>query len=107
MHTAGLFPKATTDGNAAALDKALEALQAFLEKAPDGAAARFAGSVSSNIVKKTCGARPSTAAKGVDCLMGLVELEQAEKVLVGGWVLLCGVCSSTQSARALEAISSW
>jgi hypothetical protein len=57
-------------------------LQAFLEKASDSAAARFAGSVSSNIVKKTCGARPSTAAKGIDCLMGLVELEQADKVLV-------------------------
>jgi len=53
-----------------------------LEKAPEGAAARIAGSVSSNIVKKTCGARPSTAAKGVDCLVGLVELEQAEKVMV-------------------------
>lgn len=82
MSAAGLFAKATTDGNAAALDKALEALQAFLEKAPEPMAARFAGTVSSNIVKKTCGARASTAAKGIDCLMGLVELEQAEKVLV-------------------------
>lgn len=79
---ASVFSKATTDGNAAALDKALEALRAYLEKAPEGAAARFAGSVSSNIVKKTCGARPSTAAKGTDCLLGLVEVEQAEKVMV-------------------------
>jgi hypothetical protein len=82
LSTAGLFAKATTDGNAAALDKALEALQAFLEKAPESMAGRFAGTVSNNIVKKTCGARPSTAAKGIDCLMGLVELEQGEKVLV-------------------------
>lgn len=98
---AGVFSKATTDGNAAALDKALEALQAYLEKAPDTAAARFAGSVSSNIVKKTCGARPSTAAKGIDCLLGLVELEQAEKVLVSGWrttPIHTMTCSHSQSA---------
>jgi cytoskeleton-associated protein 5 len=80
-----VFSKATADGNAAALDKALDALQAYLGKAPESAAARFAGSVSSNIVKKTCGARPSTAAKGIDCLLGLVELEQADKVMVSGW----------------------
>lgn len=89
---AGLFAKATTDGNAAALDKALEALQAFLEKAPEAMAARFAGTVSSNIVKKTCGARASTAAKGIDCLMGLVELEQGEKVLVSEQLLSQRMC---------------
>lgn len=81
-----MFSKAITDGNAAALDKALEALQAYLEKAPETAAGRFAGSVSSTIVKKTCGARPSTAAKGIDCLLGLVELEQADKVLVRAYM---------------------
>lgn len=78
----GVFPKACTDGNAAALDKALEALQAFLEKASDSSASRIAGSASSNIVAKALGARSSTMAKGIDCLMGFVEVEQAEKVTV-------------------------
>jgi hypothetical protein len=77
-----LFPKASADGNAAALDKALEALQAFLEKASDAAASRIAGTVSSNIVAKSLGARPSTVAKGNDCLAAFVEAEQAEKVTV-------------------------
>lgn len=78
----GVFPKACADGNAAALDKALEALQAFLAKATDSAAGRIAGSASANIVAKALGARPSTMAKGIDCLMGFVELEQAEKITV-------------------------
>lgn len=99
---ASVFSKATTDGNAAALDKALEALQAYLEKAPESAAARFAGSVSSNIVKKTCGARPSTAAKGSDCLLGLVELEQAEKVMVRR----VGTAPASTPAQAAGAVPS-
>jgi cytoskeleton-associated protein 5 len=77
-----VFPKASADGNAAALDKALEALQAFLEKASDSAASRIAGTVCSNIVSKSLGARPSTVAKGNDCLAAFVEVEQAEKVTV-------------------------
>ncbi|KAF6262791.1 armadillo-type protein [Scenedesmus sp. NREL 46B-D3] len=80
--------KASADGNAAALDKALEALQAFLEKASDATASRIAGTVCSNIVGKSLGARPSTAVKGVDCLAAFVEVEQAEKVttaLVAGY----------------------
>ncbi|WIA40847.1 hypothetical protein OEZ86_004518 [Tetradesmus obliquus] len=77
---ADVFPKASADGNAAALDKALEALQAFLEKASDAAASRIARSVSSNIVAKALGSRPSTVAKGNDCLAAFVEVEQAEKV---------------------------
>jgi hypothetical protein len=81
---AGLFAKATADGNAAALDKALEALQAFLAKASDDRAARIASSVCSNLVSKTLGARPGTAAKGLDCLAGFVELEQADKAAVSG-----------------------
>lgn len=81
IFAAGLFAKATSDGNAAALDKALEALQVFLAKVPDSTAARISGSVSSNLVKKTCGARPSTASKGIDCLIGLVEVQQAEKIM--------------------------
>lgn len=79
-----MFAKATTDGNAAALDKALEALQAFLEKAGDDRAGRIAGSVCSNLVSKSLGARAGTAAKGTECLMAFVELEQAEKATVGG-----------------------
>lgn len=100
VFAAVLFAKATADGNAAALDKALEALQAFLEKAPEAMAGRFAGTVSSNIVKKTCGARPSTATKGIDCLMGLVELEQADKVLVSRAV---GVPQGVHAPNVLHA----
>jgi cytoskeleton-associated protein 5 len=77
-----VFPKASADGNAAALDKALEALQAFLEKASDAAASRIAGTVCSNIVSKSLGSRPSTVAKGNDCLAAFVEVEQAAKVTV-------------------------
>lgn len=82
-HAAGVFGKASADGNAAALDKALEALQAYLEKASDAAASRIAGTVCSNIVSKALGARPSTVLKGIDCLMAFVEAEQAEKATVG------------------------
>lgn len=39
--TAFLFPKAVLDGNAAALDKALEALVAFLAKATDKHVSRW------------------------------------------------------------------
>jgi cytoskeleton-associated protein 5 len=77
-----VFTKASADGNAAALDKALEALQAFLEKASDAAASRIAGTVCSNIVAKSLGARPSTVAKGNDCLAAFVDAEQAEKATV-------------------------
>lgn len=57
-------------------------MQAFLEKASDAAASRIARSVSSNIVAKALGSRPSTVAKGNDCLAAFVEVEQAEKVTV-------------------------
>lgn len=93
-----VFPKACADGNAAALDKALEALQAFLEKASEAMAGRIAGSASNNIVGKALGARPSTVSKGIDCMMGFVELEQADKVTVStcsNWVHFQAVQSHT------------
>eukprot|EP00775_Hariotina_reticulata_P007310 gene7310-7523_t len=75
----GVFPKATAEGNAAALDKALEALAAWLDKASDSAAARIAHSSCNNIVSKALGARPSTATKGMDCLAAFIVAEQSEK----------------------------
>lgn len=39
-HTGGLFVKGVADTNAAALDKALEALQLYLSKASESHAAR-------------------------------------------------------------------
>jgi len=78
----GVFPKASAEGNAAALDKALEALAAWLDKASETAAARIAHSTCSNIVSKALGARPSTAAKGTDCLAAFIVAEQSEKATV-------------------------
>jgi hypothetical protein len=66
-------------------------------------AGRFAGTVSNNIVKKTCGARPSTAAKGIDCLMGLVELEQGEKVLVRQ-LLSCHHVHAKHAAHSMQQV---
>ena len=45
VETGGLFVKGVADTNAAALDKALEALQVYLSKANEGHAARFVGDV--------------------------------------------------------------
>jgi hypothetical protein len=81
---AEIFPKACADGNAAALDTALEALQALAGIASEGMLSRVAGSCCGNIVSKALGARPSTAAKGVDCILALIEAEQAGKVMVRG-----------------------
>lgn len=78
----GIFPKACADGNAAALDTALEALQALAGIASESMLSRVSSSCCSNIVSKALGARPSTAAKGVDCILALIEAEQAEKVMV-------------------------
>jgi hypothetical protein len=82
--TAAILPKACADGNAAALDKALEALAALLPKASDAAAGRMVGTASGNIVAKCLGARPGTAAKGTECLKLFVEAECGERVVVGG-----------------------
>lgn len=80
--SAPVFGKATADGNAAALDKALEALAAWLDKASDAAAGRVASNTCANIVAKALGARAATAAKGVDALVAFVEAEQADKATV-------------------------
>lgn len=53
-----IFPKACADGNAAALDKALDALNAFLPVASEQLAARVAKATTSAIVAKALGARP-------------------------------------------------
>jgi hypothetical protein len=95
-----LLPKACADGNAAALDKALEALTAWLDKASEGAAARAAGTACSAIVSKALGARPATVARGLDCLMGFVAAEQAEKAMVRLGAV--AACAATAAALALN-----
>ncbi len=82
MSAAEIFPKACSDGNAAALDKALEALVVFTATASDQTIGRVARSASAGIVSKCLGARPSTQQKGIDALLQLIEADQAEKVVV-------------------------
>jgi hypothetical protein len=79
---AAVLPKACADGNAAALDKALEAMAALLARASDQTAGRMANTASGNIVPKCLGARAGTAAKGTECLLLFVEAECGEKVVV-------------------------
>lgn len=79
---AEIFPKACSDGNAAALDKALEAVLAFLGVASDQLVSRIARSSAASIVAKCLGARPSTQAKGIDALLAFVEAEAGDKVVV-------------------------
>jgi hypothetical protein len=79
---ASLMPKACADGNAAALDKALEALVVLLGRTNEQLAARMVSGCSLNIVTKCLGARAGTAAKGADCLMAFIEVECGDKVVV-------------------------
>jgi len=87
---ASVLPKACADGNAAALDKALEAMATLLARCSDQLASRMVGAASGNIVTKCLGARPGTAAKGTECLLLFVEAECGDKVVVSCRALLLG-----------------
>lgn len=43
----------------------------------------MAGSACGNIVAKSLGARPGTAAKGTECMLLFIEAECGEAVVVG------------------------
>lgn len=93
LPAAEIFPKACSDSNAAALDKALDAVVAFLSVASDQLAAKIARSTASSIVAKCLGARVSTQQKGIDVLLAFVEAEQADKAMVSSsmqWIVYHG-----------------
>ncbi|GLC42611.1 hypothetical protein PLESTB_001118900 [Pleodorina starrii] len=77
---APLFPKAVSEPNAAAVDKALDALTAFLAKATEQHASRICERTCANIVAKCLSARTSTLTRALEALLLFIELEQAEKV---------------------------
>ncbi|GIL58886.1 hypothetical protein Vafri_13702 [Volvox africanus] len=78
---APLFPKAVTESNAAAIDKALDALNAFLAKATEQHASRICEKTCGNIVAKCLSARTSTLTRVLDTTLLFIELEQADKVM--------------------------
>eukprot|EP00887_Chlorella_sp_A99_P000367 scaffold13.g367.t1 len=78
-----LLPKAVGDANANVMDKALDTLCAFLEKATEEQAGRLAGPVASTIAAKALKARPATVSKAADACLLLVELECQEAVVEG------------------------
>ncbi|PNH12606.1 Protein MOR1 [Tetrabaena socialis] len=77
---APLFAKAVAESNAAAVDKALDALAAFLSKATEQQASRICERVCSTMVAKCLSARTSTLTRALEAMLFFVELEQADKV---------------------------
>jgi cytoskeleton-associated protein 5 len=72
--TAPLFAKAAADGNAAALDRALEALVAFLGKAPPALIeSQVAPRTCAALASKCLAARPATAARALEALLLMAE----------------------------------
>eukprot|EP00198_Chlamydomonas_reinhardtii_P006227 XP_001695563.1 microtubule associated protein [Chlamydomonas reinhardtii] len=77
---APLFAKAVSEPNAAAVDKALDALSAFLSKASEQHASRICERTCANMVAKCLSARTSTLTRVLEVMLLFVELEQADKV---------------------------
>ncbi|KAG2491479.1 hypothetical protein HYH03_010264 [Edaphochlamys debaryana] len=77
---APLFNKAVAEPNAAAVDKALDALQAFLGKATEQHASRICERTCATMVTKCLSARTSTVQRVMEAMLLFIELEQAEKV---------------------------
>ncbi|KAL4424717.1 hypothetical protein ABPG77_000060 [Micractinium sp. CCAP 211/92] len=76
-----LLAKAAGDSNANVMDKAVEALLAYLEKADEPLAARIAGPASAVLAGKCLKGKPATVAKAGEACMQLIELEQQAAVL--------------------------
>ncbi|KAL0039701.1 hypothetical protein WJX77_005628 [Trebouxia sp. C0004] len=76
-----LFVKGVADTNAAALDKCLEALQVYLQKANESHAARIAAPVSAILATKVFKQRPGTVQRAKDVYLIFCELEQADTVV--------------------------
>ncbi|KAK9818850.1 hypothetical protein WJX81_005118, partial [Elliptochloris bilobata] len=76
-----LLAKASSDSNAAALDKALEAVLSYLSCAGEAAAARLAAPFCAALVKSNLKQRPATVKMCSEICLALVELEQADTVV--------------------------
>lgn len=76
-----LLAKAAGDSNANVMDKAVEVLVAYLEKADEGLVARIAGPVSTVLAGKCLKGKPATVAKTGEACMLLIELEQEAAVV--------------------------
>ncbi|GAQ86856.1 Armadillo repeat superfamily protein [Klebsormidium nitens] len=75
-----LFKKALSDSNAAAQEKALDALIAFLKRT-DTESGRYAREVNTVLVSKCFTGRPKTIAKATEAIELFVELEASEAVV--------------------------
>lgn len=76
-----LLAKAVGDSNANVMDKAVEALVAYLEKADEALAARIAGPAAAVLASKCLKGKPATVAKTGEACMLLIELEQQAVVI--------------------------
>ncbi|KAL0028272.1 hypothetical protein WJX79_006476 [Trebouxia sp. C0005] len=76
-----LFVKGVADTNAAALDKCLEALQVYLQKANESHATRIAAPVSAILATKVLKQRPGTVQRAKDVYLSFCELEQADTIV--------------------------
>ncbi|KAL6753732.1 armadillo-type protein [Haematococcus lacustris] len=85
---AGLFNKAVADSNAAAQDKALDALNTFLIKANEQLVSKYVDKVVANIVGKALNGRTGTVQRATEALLCYIELEQSSAVVDG---LLAGL----------------
>lgn len=102
---AEIFPKACADGNAAALDKGLEALAAFSSVASEAAVARIARSSAANIAAKTFGARAGQRAPAVAMLPPQVHCDQGASAQRGVVGHLCERCDRV--GQTMLAIRIW
>ncbi|KAG1675584.1 hypothetical protein FOA52_014172 [Chlamydomonas sp. UWO 241] len=78
---AHMFAKAMGDSNAAATDKALDALVAFQGVASTQHVERMSGPTCIAIINGCLNAKTSTTSKATEALLAFVELEQGAKVL--------------------------
>lgn len=76
-----LLSKCIGDANANAMDKALDALCAWLKKADESQASRIVSSVCSTIAVKCLKARPGTVAKATEACLLFIELEEQASVI--------------------------
>ncbi|CAD7700615.1 unnamed protein product [Ostreobium quekettii] len=76
-----MLAKATSDSNAAALDKALEATSDFLQKGGTQHAARACDRICAGIVGKCLSGRPWTVQKATVVFLDLIEMELADKAV--------------------------
>ncbi|KAL4854812.1 hypothetical protein ACK3TF_004509 [Chlorella vulgaris] len=76
-----LLVKAVGDSNANVMDKAVETLVTYLEKADEGIAARVAAPIAGVLASKCLKGKPATVARTGEACMQLIELEQQAVVV--------------------------